>query len=110
MSYQFSKFRRVAPALVEQRIAMRHMVQLTPATIRRHAAQPVEGLLEDLSAYGCRVIVDGKFMAGDRLWVRLAENVPMSATAVWYEQGKLGCRFDEPLDRNILRELTLVQS
>lgn len=109
MSYQFSKFRSVASALVDQRMAMRHLVQLTRATVRRHAAQPVDGLLEDLSAYGCRVIVDGRYKAGDRLWVRLAENTPIAATAVWYKQGKLGCRFDDQLDRDILRELTLVQ-
>ena len=109
MSYAFSKFRSVAPASVDQRSAMRHLVQLTRPSVRRHAAQPVDGLLEDLSAYGCRVIVDGKFKVGDRLWVRLAENAPMTATAIWYDQGKLGCRFDEQLDSNILRELTLVQ-
>jgi len=38
-------------------------------------------------------------------------NVASSAIAactVWCDGGKLGCRFDEPLERDLFRSLTLV--
>jgi hypothetical protein len=107
MGYMNSKFRSVEPASIDQRRTVRHCVQLTPATVRRLASKPVDGLLEDLSAYGCRVIVDGQFEAGDNLWIRFADSAPVAASAVWYDKGKLGCRFDAQLDRALLRTLTL---
>jgi hypothetical protein len=107
MSYMNSKFRTVASALVDQRTAVRHPVQLQRATVRRHAAQAIPALLEDISVYGCRVVVDDPFAPGDRLWLRLAASEPVSATAIWYDKGKLGCRFDGPLESTLLRNLTL---
>jgi hypothetical protein len=107
MSYAFSKFRSVEPASIDQRRTVRHCVQLTPATVSHHESAPLDGLLEDLSAYGCRVIVDGQFEAGDSLWIRFADSAPVAASAVWYDKGKLGCRFDTQLDRALLRTLTL---
>jgi PilZ domain len=107
MSYMNSKFRTVASALVDQRTAVRHPVQVQRATVRRHAAQAISALLEDISVYGCRVVVDGRFNPGDRLWLRLASSDPVPATAIWYDKGRLGCRFDGPLERKLLRDLTL---
>jgi hypothetical protein len=40
--------------------------------------------------------------------LRFAGGKAIAANAVWCEGGKLGCRFDEPLDRDLFRSLTLV--
>jgi hypothetical protein len=107
MGYMTSQFRKVAPARLEQREVLRHPVLLQKATVRRHSKNSVEARLVDLSAYGCRVLIEGSFKVGDRLWLRLAGSNPIGATAVWAEGDRLGCRFDEMLDRALFRELTL---
>jgi PilZ domain len=107
MGYMTSQFRKVAPAKLEQRDVMRHPVLLQRATVRRHSKEPNEARLVDLSVYGCRLMTDATFKLGDRLWLRLAGSNPISATAVWAEGDRLGCRFDEMLDRALFRELTL---
>ena len=107
MGYMTSQYRKVAPAQLEQREVVRHPVLLQKATVRRHAKQPIEASLVDLSVYGCRVLIDGGVKVGDRFWLRLAGSNPISATAVWAEGDRLGCKFDEILDRALFRELTL---
>jgi len=107
MGYMTSKYRKIAPARLEQREEVRHPVLLGKATVRRHAKHPMEARLVDLSIYGCRVLLDGSVNVGDRLWLRLAGSNPISATAVWAEGDRLGCKFDEILDRALFRELTL---
>lgn len=107
MGYMASHYKRVAPAKLEQREVVRHPVLLQKATVRRHSKQPIEARLVDLSVYGCRVLLDGSFKVGDRLWVRLAESNPIAATAVWREGDRLGCKFDEILDRSLFKQLIL---
>jgi hypothetical protein len=108
MGLATSAYRRVAPARLDQRGAVRHPVVIKRASVRGHGRQPLEAVLDDLSVYGCRIAVDAAFKTGERLWLRLAGGKAIGANAVWYEDGKLGCRFDEPLDRDIFRSLTLV--
>ena len=107
MGYMTSQYKKVAPARLEQREVMRHPVLLQKATIRRHSKQATEALLVDLSVYGCRVLLHGSFKVGDRLWVRLADSSPIGATAVWREGDRLGCKFDEILDRSLFKQLIL---
>jgi PilZ domain len=103
-----SAYRRVAPARIEQREATRHPVVIKRATVRGHGRQPVESRLVDVSIYGCRLAVDTAFAPGERLWLRIAGGNPIAATTIWIDGDHLGCRFDEPLDRALLRALTLV--
>lgn len=108
MGYMTSQYRKVAPARIEQREVVRHAVLLQRATVRRHAKQPSEAKLVDLSVYGCRLLIEGSYKIGDRLWLRFSGGNPIGATAVWLEGDRLGCRFDEALDRALFRELTLL--
>lgn len=75
--------------------------------MRRHGRKAVDAQLDDLSIYGCRLIVDGDFAEGDRLVLRFAGGDAIAACAIWYRDAKLGCRFDSPLDRSLFRALTL---
>lgn len=108
MGLATSAYRKVAPAKLEQRAAIRHPVVVKRASVRGHGRQPLDAVLDDLSVYGCRLAIDGEFVAGERLWLRLAGGNAIAASAVWCEGGKLGCRFDEPLARDLFRSLTLV--
>lgn len=108
MGYMTSQYRRVEPARIEQREMVRHAVMLQRATVRRHSKQPAEAKLVDVSVYGCRLLIEGTYKIGERLWLRFGGGTPIGATAVWLEGDKLGCRFDEALDRGLFRELTLL--
>jgi hypothetical protein len=105
-----SAYRKVAPARIEQRDPLRQAVTIKCATVRGHGRQPVEAELVDLSIYGCRLSVDAPFKADDRLWLRFAGDKPISGTTVWSEGDQLACRFDEPLDRDLFRALTIMVS
>jgi hypothetical protein len=109
MGYMTSQYRKVAPARIEQREAVRHPVLLQRATVRSHTKQAKDARLVDLSIYGCRLITEASFKIGDRLWLRFAGSGPISATAIWFEGDRLGCRFDKALDRELFRELTLLR-
>lgn len=107
MSYATSQFRKVPPARLEQREGIRHPVLLGKVSVRKHAKHPISAVLVDLSVYGCRVLFEGRVKVGDRLWLRLAGSDPIGATAVWSDGDRLGCKFDDTLDRSLFRALTL---
>jgi hypothetical protein len=107
LSLAASAYRKVAPARLDQRNTARHPVIIKRATVRGHGRQAIEAELTDVSIYGCRVAVDAVYKIGDRLWLRFAGESPVAATTVWIEDGELGCRFDDPLDRARFRALTL---
>lgn len=107
MGYATSQFRKVPPARLEQREARRYPVLLGKVTARKQSQRPVSALLVDLSIYGCRILFDGSVKVGDRLWLQLGGSEPISATAIWSDGDRLGCKFDDTLDRNLFRALTL---
>lgn len=107
MGLATSAYRRVEPARLEQRAAARFPVTVKRASVRRDGRKANDAQLDDLSIYGCRLIVEGDFREGDRLVLRFAGGDAIPARAIWYEDAKLGCRFDSPLDRTLFRALTL---
>jgi PilZ domain len=107
MGYMNSQFRRVAPARIEQRDTMRHAVLLERVTVRKRRLPAIEAQLSELSAYGCRISTCENFSSGDRISLSLAGSEPIKATTIWCEDGLVGCRFDEVIDRDLFRSLTL---
>lgn len=105
MATRLTQYRAVTPARVEQRSAPRHRVVLTHALLDN---SPAEALLHDLSVYGCRLACTAPHAAGERLWVRIGAALPIAATVVWNDDDQLGCRFDAPIARSLVRSLTLV--
>ncbi len=108
MGYMNSQYRTVAPALLEQRQSYRHPVQIQRTAIRPHGKAAKTGTLIDLSIYGCRVASKTLFAPGSRVWLRFEGGSPIAATAIWCEDGHVGCRFDETLDSGLFRRLTLI--
>ena len=108
MGYMTSQYRKVAPARIEQRGALRHPVLLQRATVRSAKAALIEAQLCDVSIYGCRLAMDEVFNAGDRIRLSFADHKSVAATTIWCDDGLLGCRFDEAIDRALLRSLTLL--
>jgi hypothetical protein len=108
MNVRHSRFRRVAPARIEQRRAFRHPVVLQRGSIRHHGTHAHDAQLIDLSIYGCRVASETRVKPDDRLWLRFEGSRPVAATAVWCDGENIGCLFDEPLDKALFRRLTLI--
>ncbi|WHU00788.1 PilZ domain-containing protein [Sphingomonas sp. NIBR02145] len=108
MATKFSQYRAVAPALVEQRAATRHRILVTRATLTKRGNKPVEAMLHDLSVYGCRLACEAPHGTGDKVWLNLPDGAPVPATVVWNNGTHIGCRFDEPIERSLVRQLTLV--
>lgn len=107
MASRWSAYRPCEPASIEQRGAVRYPVLVTRATIRAHGEQPATATLKDLSTFGCRLSTAGNYDQGERVWLRLSGGLPVSATVVWTADGLAGCRFDEPIGREVVRSLTL---
>ncbi|GAA0735644.1 PilZ domain-containing protein [Sphingomonas japonica] len=107
MASRATQYRPVAPAQADARRAPRHRVVVTRASVRRHGAAAVEAVLDDLSIYGCRVSVAELDPVGERLWLRFEGGMPVAATVIWATDGRMGCRFDQPIARQLARALTL---
>ena len=78
---------------------------MSRATVRGQGRDPGAAVLLDLSIYGCRIAMDSQHGEGDRVWLRLDGGWPIGATVVWVEDGRMGCRFDDPLPGSVMREL-----
>lgn len=104
---RLSQYRRPEPALIEQRGEPRLKLLITRASVRRHGKTPIEAALHDLSSYGCRLMSNVVTTEGERLWLRFDGRMPISATVIWSLDGMVGCRFDEQIDRKLMRSLTL---
>ncbi len=107
MSYATSQYRTPDPARVDQRQEKRHIVMLRKSSLRKKSTEAYEARIAELSIYGCRLFTDATFAIGDVVMVSLNDCNTISAKAVWLEDGRIGCRFDQPLDREVLRLLTL---
>jgi hypothetical protein len=97
----------VTAALVEQRAAVRHRILLTSATVQKRGGRATEAMLHDLSVYGCRLACRTSHGEGAQLWLRFAEQPPIPAAVIWNDGEYVGCRFDAPIERSLMRSLTL---
>ena len=107
MPAQASRYRRPEAAALELRAEPRLKLSIKRASVRRHGSGAVEALLHDLSIYGCRLATPAGVNAGERLWLRFDGQMPIAATVVWGAEDMVGCRFDEPIERSLMRALTL---
>lgn len=109
MASRASQYRAVQAASLDRRAEPRHPVHITRATARAHRAKPSAAILCEISTYGCRVVSPTKHPPGERLWLRLNDGLPLAATVIWCSEGRIGCRFDEPLPRDLMRKLIIAE-
>ena len=107
MASRATQFRTVPAASLDQRAEPRHPVHITRATATTRNRKASAAILCEISTYGCRLVSPAKLPAGERLWLRLNGDLPLAATVVWCADGRIGCRFDDPLPRELMRKLTI---
>ncbi|MEO6215352.1 MAG: PilZ domain-containing protein [Sphingomonas sp.] len=110
MATRASQFRTVQAASLDLRAEPRHSVHITRTTAQSSRARKLAADLCDISTYGCRLVSSTRHAPGDRLWLGLNGNPPMAATVVWCADGRIGCRFDEPLPRALMRQLIVASA
>ena len=91
----------------DRRADSRFGATVARASVRGVKHQPASALLDDISTYGCRLLCEGDFEPDTVVWVRLNGSMPIPARVVWNTDGRLGCRFETPIERSLLRSLTL---
>ena len=109
MASKATQFRTVQAASLDRRAEPRHPVHITRATARARNAKASAAILCEISTYGCRLVSSAKHPAGERLWLKLNGDLPLAATVIWCADGRIGCRFDEPLPRELMRKLTIAE-
>ena len=113
MATRLSRYRAAPPATLDQRRADRAMVAITRTNIRQPdkegcGSEPGDHAeLHDLSIYGCRLSSVIEWFAGERLWLCFAGGKPVAAEVMWSDAGRIGCRFDTPIERTLARSLTI---
>lgn len=91
----------------ERRDEARVDAQVTRASLRGLAQEPADAGLVEISIYGCRVACDVDAADDEPVWLRLNGSLPIAAKVIWNRDGVLGCRFDTPIGRPLLRSLTI---
>jgi hypothetical protein len=105
MASRATAYRPVRPAV--GRASVRFDAQVTRATMRGLAQPPVAAAIAEISIYGCRIACDVAHEVEEPVWLRLNGSLPIAARVVWSEGGMIGCRFDVPIGRPLLRSLTI---
>ena len=100
MASMFSHYRRRATDLAHDRAPV---LSIAHASVKRHR----KAALHQLSIYGCRVASRIEAEQGEPLTLRFDRAAPIAATVVWCEGGLIGARFDQPIEREMMRSLTL---
>lgn len=90
----------------DARRAPRQVVFVSDTELQAPGEAPAPSELLDVSVYGCRLALPEGREVGERVWLRLLGSPPIPATVVWSENGLAGCRFDAPVDRQLVRTLT----
>lgn len=96
-------------ATLEMRSAPRFRVFVTRAGLGHGDETPEEAALIDISIYGCKLGLKSTVMPGTRVTIVLESANPVAATVIWNDVGKIGCRFEEPIERSLLRAINLRQ-
>ena len=107
MATRFSQYRRVEPASIEQRAEPRLRLSITRASVRRHGKTPIDAFSTTFPPMAAGSPRASRPKEGERLWLRFDGRMPIAATVIWCLDGMVGCRFDKPIERAVMRALTL---
>lgn len=106
MATQASQILRVGPLLADHRRAMRRSVEMTRAGLSMSDDSRQAVSLVDVSTFGCRLSGAEDIAVGDRVRLTLG-GAAVGATVMWCGDEMIGCRFDVPIARPLMRSLVL---
>lgn len=77
------------------------------ASVRGLADDGIDAAITEISIYGCRLACAADAAADQPVSIRLGGSLPIAARVIWAKDGLIGCRFDQPIGRPLLRTLTI---
>ena len=105
MASRATAYRPVMPAARGE--TRRFPADAARVAVRGQDGETIDAALVEVSIYGCRVACDIAHSPDEPVWLRLAGSLPIAARGVWCDGGFIGCRFDAPIGRPLLRSLTI---
>ncbi len=99
MATTFSHFRRRATDAARNQAPV---LSVAHASVKRQR----KAALHQLSIYGCRLASRIDAAEGEPLTLRFDRDAPIAATVVWCKGGVIGARFDQPIEREMMRSLS----
>ncbi len=93
----FSHYRRRATDIAR----IPPVLSVAHASVKRQR----KAAIHQLSIYGCRIASRIDACEGEPLTIRFDSAAPIAATVVWCEGGMIGARFDQPIERDVMRAL-----
>ncbi|WP_326524634.1 PilZ domain-containing protein [Sphingomonas sp.] len=105
MASRATAYRPIVSA--EQVNAQRFGATAAAASVRGLADDGVDAAITEISIYGCRLACTAEATADQPVSIRLGGSLPIAARVIWVKDGMIGCRFDQPIGRPLLRSLTI---
>jgi len=102
-----SQYKTAPPARVEQRHEERHSVVLQVVTVDGDEIEKEVAPIVDISSFGCRLEVQGKYAEAIKLELSFFNRDPIIAEVIWCKDGHLGCRFEKKIDMCLFRAITI---
>lgn len=90
----------------DQRRDRRVLARVTGAAVMG-ANGSVSAELDEISIYGCRLLLPGDVTMDGAVELSLDGAAPLPAEIVWNRGGVVACRFAKPISRAQLRTLTI---
>ncbi|MFC4292958.1 hypothetical protein ACFOWX_11090 [Sphingorhabdus arenilitoris] len=90
---------------VDRREASRHIVALRLVQLQTGKMGRHEAHISEIAVYGCRLYTPASLLPGDRIMFSLDNIVMTGATIIWREGQCYGCRFDLPIDIDLLKKM-----
>ena len=87
---------RYAMAAQEDRSAPRNRVSI-PASLRASGSKGIQTVINDLSLSGFSATVINRVHPGTIVWLTMPGFESMQASVVWWEDGLIGCAFEQLL-------------
>lgn len=100
MATTFSHYRRRATDAARN---LAPTLSVAHASVKRQR----KAALHQLSIYGCHLASRIEAAQGEPLTLRFDRDAPIAATVIWCENGIIGARFDQPIERDVMRALSL---
>ncbi|NJM50425.1 MAG: hypothetical protein HC843_05670 [Sphingomonadales bacterium] len=90
----------------DRREAKRHIVALRLVQIQTGVMGRHDAHISEISVYGCRLYCLTSLHPGDRIMFSLDNIMMTAAKVIWQDGDCYGCRFDLPIDIDLLQKMT----
>lgn len=87
-------------ATQEDRCSARARVSIS-ATMRPAGGKRLQTVIRDISLSGFSAIAISRLAQGTCCWLTLPGHEPLRANVVWWEQGRVGCAFEQLLEQSV---------